>query len=453
MAKENKIYDFGEKLGDSVKDRNFGVRTAPPRQPKNTQVETLPRYTLELSCSGDDVLVMLKERKYTFAFTSLLVIRTGEEIFRETGRRDYAHRYLEKHREELQEEMEAYDFMRYGYPISFYPLLSMKYACKCKVVGTCRDFKMYWSLEGIEYKVVGKAKAGIVKPNDIIEYCSVVGKSTLIDARAWEYIHTHYRQLCDMVATNTGLDFIDKAGLFATVRNAPTWRENGRNATEQDFLDVFGFRAVEFGETMPQKERWQHMNRAYDSFMDLANALGFSPSSIAMGGRLAICFGSRGHGGRAAAHYEPVRDVINLTRKYGAGCLAHEWFHALDYCLGGGSAATNNPLQCKSWTTKAAIDTLTQTLTKSQMAEDSHVMGGYWVEVKEMAARAFEAYVQDKLRSQGWGNEYLVQLPEVKTQIHPYPHGTERETFDACFHSLFSTFTEVAGAVKNTELQ
>ncbi|MBP5419547.1 MAG: hypothetical protein J6Y72_07045 [Bacteroidales bacterium] len=434
MANENKIFDFGEKLGDSVKDRNFGVRTAPPRQPQSdddsSQETPTPRYSLELCCYDANIWAMLKGRNQTVR--DLIIMRTGEEIFRETGKRNYAHHYLEEHREALQRELESYDVLRYNYPIQFIP---------------------YYAT--ILYKVIGKAKEGVVKANDFHDYCSLVGSpyQRSREARAFEYIHTHYTQLRDMVATNIGLDFTDKAGLFATIRNAPTWRENGRNATEQDFLDVFGFRAVEFGETMPQKERWQHMNRAYDSFMDLANVLGFSPSSIAMGGRLAICFGSRGHGGRAAAHYEPGRNIINLTRKNGAGCLAHEWFHALDYCLGGGDAATSKPRQCQNWSTMTAIDSLVKTLTNSQMANDSRVLGGYWKDAKEMAARAFEAYVQDKLRGQGWENEYLVQLPEVKTQIHPYPHGTERETFNACLHSLFSNFTEVAGLIKNTELQ
>lgn len=435
MANDNKIFDFGEKLGDSVKDRNFGVRTMPPRQQKGgnddaDSTKSAPRYSLEIHYAANFIYAELKNGT-TSINSPFIVMRNGEEIFRETGRRNYALQYFEEHREELLHELESYDFLRYSYPILF----SLSYT-------------------SIKYKVIGKTKEGVVQPSDFLKYSSLVGNPNpqLREARAFEYIHTHYTQLLDMVATKTGLDFTDKAGLFATIRNAPAWRENGRNATEQDFLDVFGFRAVEFGETMPQKERWQHMNRAYDSFMDLANALGFSPSSIAMGGRLAICFGSRGHGGKAAAHYEPGRNVINLTRKYGAGSLAHEWFHALDYSLGG-DAATKNPKLCQSGYTMAAIGTLTQTLSDSQMAKDSNVLGGYWKDVSEMAARAFEAYVQDKLRSQGWENEYLVQLPEVKTQIHPYPHGTERETFNACFHSLFSTFVEVAGAIKNTELQ
>lgn len=32
MANDNKIFDFGERLGDSVKDRNFGVRTMPQKE-------------------------------------------------------------------------------------------------------------------------------------------------------------------------------------------------------------------------------------------------------------------------------------------------------------------------------------------------------------------------------------------------------------------------------------
>lgn len=48
---------------------------------------------------------------------------------------------------------------------------------------------------------------------------------------------------------------------------------------------------------------------------------------------LAIAFGARGSGA-ALAHYEPERNVINLTKMKGAGCLAHEWGHALDNKIG-----------------------------------------------------------------------------------------------------------------------
>ena len=126
--------------------------------------------------------------------------------------------------------------------------------------------------------------------------------------------------------------FTDKDGLVAEKRlNCKDWR-NGKNAETTDFINTFGFRAVEFGETMPQKERWEHLNRTFDSFMDLCDILNIKPENISLGGTLAISFGSRGRGGKhaAAAHYEPTKKVINLTRRSGAGCLAHEWFHAFD---------------------------------------------------------------------------------------------------------------------------
>jgi hypothetical protein len=113
------------------------------------------------------------------------------------------------------------------------------------------------------------------------------------------------------------------------------WR-GGRDITADDLLSHFGFRAVEFGNWLPQDERQTVLNMAFDSLCDLADALGLPPQGISFNGELAVAFGSRGRGGKhaALAHYEPGRDVINLTRMKGAGTLAHEWFHALDWHLG-----------------------------------------------------------------------------------------------------------------------
>ena len=72
----------------------------------------------------------------------------------------------------------------------------------------------------------------------------------------------------------------------------------------------------------------------FEALKDLAAALHISDKDIAFGGTLAIAFGARGSG-NAAAHYEPLRKVINLTKMNGAGSLAHEWWHALDDYLGG----------------------------------------------------------------------------------------------------------------------
>lgn len=109
----------------------------------------------------------------------------------------------------------------------------------------------------------------------------------------------------------------------------------GKDVDENMLMEVFGFRAVEYGNWLPQDERQVVLNHSFDAFMDLSAALKLPPKAMSLGGDLALAFGSRGRGGRSAAraHYEPARNVINLTRLSGAGSLAHEWGHALDYFL------------------------------------------------------------------------------------------------------------------------
>lgn len=122
------------------------------------------------------------------------------------------------------------------------------------------------------------------------------------------------------------------ASLEGVERIGPEHRQ-GRDATDTDFLEVFGFRGCEFGNWLNQEERRLSMNYAYDSLLDLAEACALDPRDISLGGTLALAFGARGRGGNAAAHYEPGRDVINLTKPSGAGSLAHEWFHAFDHYI------------------------------------------------------------------------------------------------------------------------
>ncbi|MEX3917892.1 LPD1 domain-containing protein [Paraburkholderia sp. BR10872] len=121
------------------------------------------------------------------------------------------------------------------------------------------------------------------------------------------------------------LDHIQRVGL-------PDER-NGRDISPDDFLTTFGFRACEFGNWLPDIERQDVLNRAYDALSTLSRVLGVDRPFLSLGGTLAVAFGARGVG-RAAAHYEPTRKVINLTRLNGAGSLAHEWFHAFDDHLG-----------------------------------------------------------------------------------------------------------------------
>lgn len=102
-----------------------------------------------------------------------------------------------------------------------------------------------------------------------------------------------------------------------------------------DFGGTFGFRGVEFGNWNNQVDRQQLLNDAYDGLLDLADVMGIPPRAISLNGELALAFGARGSGlSGARAHYEPAKAVINLTKMNGAGSLAHEWFHAMDHYFG-----------------------------------------------------------------------------------------------------------------------
>lgn len=106
-----------------------------------------------------------------------------------------------------------------------------------------------------------------------------------------------------------------------------------RDVTADDFLSEFGFRGVEFGNWTAQDERQKMLNMAFDGLHDLAQLVGVPPKALSLNGTLGMAFGARG-GGRFAAHYEPGKLVINLTKLQGGGSLAHEWAHALDHYFG-----------------------------------------------------------------------------------------------------------------------
>lgn len=115
-------------------------------------------------------------------------------------------------------------------------------------------------------------------------------------------------------------------------RTGPDYR-SGQEITGQHYLETFGFRGGEFGNWMNQNDRQASLNMGFEALKDLAAALQISDKDIAYQGTLAIAFGARGSG-NAAAHYEPLRKVINLTKMHGAGSLAHEWWHGFDDYLG-----------------------------------------------------------------------------------------------------------------------
>lgn len=113
-------------------------------------------------------------------------------------------------------------------------------------------------------------------------------------------------------------------------------RRAGRDVSAQELMDTFGFRGVNFGRRgyIDDAQRQAYLNAAFDGLHDLAELLNVPPKALSLRGELGIAFGAQGRGGRAAAHFVPGLNEINLTRDAGAGALAHEWGHALDHYFG-----------------------------------------------------------------------------------------------------------------------
>lgn len=124
--------------------------------------------------------------------------------------------------------------------------------------------------------------------------------------------------------TRPHLDNLERRGLPQRI---------DRDVTPEDFLQAFGWRGIEFGNWAAQDERQRLLNMAYDALMDLAQIVNVPPLALSLNGTMGLAFGARG-GGKFAAHYEPGKLVINMTKLRGAGSLAHEWAHALDHYLG-----------------------------------------------------------------------------------------------------------------------
>lgn len=225
-------------------------------------------------------------------------------------------------------------------------------------------------------------------------------------------------------------------------------------------LARYGLRGGEFGNYTTAKDRLGSLNMAYDALEDLYNALDISPKDISLGGKLAIAFGARGRG-NAMAHYEPDRNVINMTKMRGAGSLAHEWGHALDAYLGEkfgchGFMSANMTSDKIPESARKLVDSFTEQngsktnfLTGSEAYDKTYRRSGngYWTSKPEMLARAFACYVKDKL--DGRKSDYLVGHAECA--VGAYPVGAEREYINSMFDAMFAELKEMKIFSENSE--
>ena len=96
-------------------------------------------------------------------------------------------------------------------------------------------------------------------------------------------------------------------------------------------------------------------------------------------------------------------------------------------------------------TVKLETGAATSSFLHSAMKLDGGVAGKYWSRPHEMAARAFQSYLEDTLASQARKNDYLSVFasneyhidPLLGIQWKPYPEGEERTRLNAAFAQLF----------------
>lgn len=208
----------------------------------------------------------------------------------------------------------------------------------------------------------------------------------------------------------------------------------GVDATPESFLATFRPYGVEFGNW--QTDRAACLNQATDALLDLAGVVRMAADALTFGGRLALAFGARGHG-KAAAHYEPGRRVINLTKTAGAGCLAHEWFHAWDHRVGEGAGLGGFASQSGTGCVREALRSLPNALKQRSIEADRTRSGRYWSLPEEVMARAFEAWVRSRVE-----NDYLANIIPASAfacgaSRYPYPLPEEMPAVDAAFRRLF----------------
>lgn len=197
-----------------------------------------------------------------------------------------------------------------------------------------KDLRKFWFDNDLLQKTYGRS------------YTSTRRGYAIVSNKLWQRTNISYISL---VSVMTCSDFLGNSkkgsraasrkkkltyGALATLASTGYDYRHGLHATQDQILGL-GFRAGEYGNWLDQVDRQQNLDHFYDSMLNMSKALGVSETAIANpkalhgSDALAIAFGSRGRAG-AAAHYEPLRHVINLTKMHGAGSLAHELGHSID---------------------------------------------------------------------------------------------------------------------------
>jgi hypothetical protein len=201
---------------------------------------------------------------------------------------------------------------------------------------------------------------------------------------------------------------------------------NPEYASPEWICKKFKLSGLEYGNWMSQQDRVNHTVALTMALFDLAKCLKIQPSKIGQNYSLSIGLGARGKS-KAAAHYEPGKWTINLTKTSGDGALAHEYGHFLDNLIGyrilkGGrlNFASGGRSTAMSIMKDIDLDSVRgifeKIIDKLYYKENGDLTGygelqkdatDYYRRRTEVFARLTETIVQMRLRELGTKNKYL----------------------------------------------
>lgn len=223
-------------------------------------------------------------------------------------------------------------------------------------------------------------------------------------------------------------------------------------------LKEYKLKGFEFGNWVNQNDRYDFIHAFTRSAQILSEIIG--SKNIGLDLLVGVAFGARGRGGGAVAHYEPMHNMINLTKEKSYGSLAHEWGHAIDYNLGrhidqnkdysfltgGHSVAailpTNTGAQLRMWA-NAVVDEAKATPSYKRIEKADE----YWHRRTEVWARFMEQYVAYQCKLKKKSPRYLALTFEEYTKMTAY--WTEADFVKIARGSMFSFMAVLKGVLNN----
>lgn len=241
----------------------------------------------------------------------------------------------------------------------------------------------------------------------------------------------------------------------------PNYAQEEAKQQEVDMVAIlkeYKLKGFEFGNWVNQNDRYDFIHAFTRSAQILSEIIG--SKNIGLDLLVGVAFGARGRGGGAVAHYEPMHNMINLTKEKSYGSLAHEWGHAIDYNLGrhidqnkdysfltgGHSVAailpTNTGAQLRMWA-NAVVDEAKATPSYKRIEKADE----YWHRRTEVWARFMEQYVAYQCKLKKKSPRYLALTFEEYTKMTAY--WTEADFVKIARGSMFSFMAVLKGVLNN----